>query len=143
MLDVHELLVRAPLRSTLGPLALRVAFHEACQLTHGQRAGQAPRDLLSRVPGIELLELPVDAGGCCGAPGIYRLTQPEASAALALRQAQAVVSLDAELVVSTDHWCIAQLQRQLRELGRPLAVHHPIQVLARAIEAGNRRLDTH
>jgi glycolate oxidase iron-sulfur subunit len=143
VLDVHELLVRAPLRSTLGPLALRVAFHEACQLTHGQGAGQPPRELLSRIPGIELLDLPVAAGACCGAPGIYRLTQPEASAALGRRQAQAVVSLNAELLVSADHWCIAQLQRRLRELGRPLAVHHPIQVLARAIEAGRPNLDSH
>jgi glycolate oxidase iron-sulfur subunit len=138
VLDVHELLARSPLRSTLGPLALRVAFHEACQLTHGQGAGQAPRELLGRIPGVELLDLPAQAGACCGAPGIYRLTQPEASAALGQRQARAVVSLDAELLVSTDHWCIAQLQRQLRELGRPLAVHHPIQVLAHAIEAGRR-----
>src|ERR1700722_3286645 len=75
-------------------------------------------------------------GACCGAPGIYRVTAPEAAAALGRLQALAVVGLDAELLVSTDHWCIAQLQRQLRDLGQPLAVHHPIQVLARAIEAG-------
>ena len=50
-----------------------------------------------------------------------------------------MISLGAELVVSSDHACIAQLQRQLRELGQPLAVHHPIEVLARAIEAGKRR----
>ena len=64
------------------------------------------------------------------------MTQPEAAAALGRRQAQAVISLDAELLVSTDHACIGQLQRQLRESGSPLAVHHPIQVLARSIEAG-------
>jgi glycolate oxidase iron-sulfur subunit len=137
VLDVHELLTRAPLRSALGPLALRVAFHDACQLTHGQGAGVPPRELLRRIPGLELVELPAAAGACCGAPGIYRVTEPEASAALARRQAEAVISLGAELLVSSDHWCIAQLQRQLRELGQPLAVHHPIQVLARAIEAGS------
>jgi glycolate oxidase iron-sulfur subunit len=136
VLDVHELLAGVPLRSRLGPLALRVAFHESCQLTHGQRAGSAPRELLMRIPGLELADLPVAAGGCCGNPGVYRVTEPEASAALGRRQAQAVVELAPELLVSCDHWCIAQLQRQLRELGRPLAVHHPIQVLARAIEAG-------
>jgi glycolate oxidase iron-sulfur subunit len=142
VLDVHELLVRAPLRSTLGPLALRVALHDACQLVHGQRAGQAPRELLGCIPGIELLDLPVAAGACCGAPGIYRLTEPEASAALGRRQAEAAISVGADLLVSGDHWCIAQLQRQLRELGQPLAMHHPIQVLARSIEAGRSQLAT-
>lgn len=139
-LDVHELLARIPLRSALGPLALRVAFHEPCQLTHGQHAGHIPRELLARIPGIELVDLPTKAGACCGAPGIYRLTEAEASAALGRRQAEAVIGLRTDLVVSADHWCVAQLQRQLRELGRPLAVHHPIQVIARAIEAGRRGL---
>jgi glycolate oxidase iron-sulfur subunit len=140
VLDVHELLCRSPLRSPLGPLALRVAFHDSCQLVHGQRAGLAPRELLGQIPGIELLDLPLAAGACCGAPGIYRVTAPEASAQLGRRQAEAVIGLGAELLVSSDHWCIAQLQRQLRELGQPLAVHHPVQVLARSIEAGRPRL---
>ena len=135
-LDVHELLARAPLRSRLGPLAVRIAYHDSCQLRHGQGVAQPPRELLHRIPGIELLELPFEAGACCGAPGIYRLMQPEAAAALGRRQAEALLETGAELVVSADRTCIAQLERHLRELGSPLAVHHPIEVLARSIEAG-------
>ena len=62
--------------------------------------------------------------------------QPEAAAALGRRQAEALLETGAELVVSADRTCIAQLERHLRELGSPLAVHHPIEVLARSIEAG-------
>ena len=40
------------------------------------------------------------------------------------------------MVVSGDHACIGQLERRLRALGQPIAVHHPIEVLARAISAG-------
>ena len=135
-LDVHELLARAPLRSRLGPLAVRIVYHDSCQLRHGQGVAQPPRELLQRIPGVELLELPFEAGACCGAPGIYRLMQPAAAAALGRRQAEALVETGAELVVSADHPCIGQLQRHLRELASPLAVHHPIEVLARSIEAG-------
>ncbi len=136
VLDVSELLARAPLRSRLGSLAVRVALHDSCQLRHGQGVAAAPRQLLERIPGVDLVELPVAAGACCGAPGIYRLTQADAAAALGRRQADAVLETGAELVVSGDHACTAQLERHLRELGRPLAVHHPIEVLARSIEAG-------
>jgi glycolate oxidase iron-sulfur subunit len=136
VLDVHELLLQAPLRSRLAPLALRAVLHDACQLCHVQSSGQAPCELLSRIPGIELVELPGHAGACCGAPGSYRLTQPEASAQLGRRQALAVTELAPQLLISSDHNCIAQLSRQLGELGHPLAVHHPIQVLDRSIEAG-------
>jgi glycolate oxidase iron-sulfur subunit len=136
VLDVHELLARAPLRSRLGPLATRIAYHDSCQLRHGQGVTQPPRELLARIPGVQLLELPAEAGACCGAPGIYRLTAPAAAAALGRRQAEAVVETGAELLVSADHTCIDQLKRHLRELESPLAAHHPIEVLARSIEAG-------
>lgn len=132
-LDVHELLAQAPLRSALRPLALRIAYHDACGLRHRQAAGDYPRQLLARIPGVELLDLAADAGACCGALGIYRLTQAEAAAKLGRRQAQALIETGAAMVVTTDHACIAQLSQQLTALGHPLPVHHPIELLARAI----------
>ena len=136
VLDIHEFLVQAPLRSRLRPLAIRLAYHDACQLRHGQGVAESPRELLRRIPGVELVELPPEAGACCGAPGIYRTVQPEAAVALATRQAQAIIASGAEMVVSGDYACIGQLERQLRAVGRPLAVHHPVEVLARALSAG-------
>jgi glycolate oxidase iron-sulfur subunit len=138
VLDVHELLTAFPLRSQLAPLALRAAFHEACQLQHGQRAGEPPRRLMARIPGLELVDLPAAAGACCGAPGIYRIVAPEPSAELGRRQARAVMELGVQAILSTDSACIEQLRRHLRGLGRPLPVHHPVQVLARSIEAGRQ-----
>jgi len=137
-LDVHELLARAPLRSRLGPLAIRIVYHDSCQLRHAQGVARPPRELLERIPGLQLLELAAEAGACCGSPGLYRVMQPEAAAALGRRQAEALLRTGAELAVSADHACTGQLERHLRELGSPLAVHHPLEVLARSIEAGRR-----
>lgn len=134
--DIHEFLGRAPLRSQVGALAITLAYHDACQLRHGQGVVDSPRELLRRIPGIELVELPPEAGACCGAPGIYRIAQPDAALELATRQARAIIATGAEMVVTGDHACIAQLERQLRALGRPIPVYHPIEVLARAISAG-------
>lgn len=135
VVDVHELLARTPLRSRLGSLAIAVAYHDSCGLRHAQGLPDPPRELLRRIPGLQLTELGPEAGACCGAPGIYRVTQPEAAAALGRRQAQAVVAGGTEMVVSADHACVAQLRRHLSELGNPVAVHHPIEVIARAIDA--------
>jgi glycolate oxidase iron-sulfur subunit len=136
VLDVHELLTRAPLRSRLGRLRVRIAYHDSCQLRHAQGVLAAPRELLSQIPGVELVELPQSAGACCGAPGVYRLGHLEAASALGRRQAQVVLETGAEMVVSGDHACIGQLARSLQEVGRPLAVRHPIEVLAQSISAG-------
>ena len=142
VLDVHELLLQGPMRSELGPLALRALLHDACQLCHAQGAGSAPRELLSRIPAIELLALSPQAGACCGAPGIYPTTQPEASAQLGHRQALGILELRPELVISCDHNCSRQLGRHLAESAHPAeapAVHHAIEVLWRSISVGTRR----
>lgn len=133
--DVHELLEQAPLRSALAPLALRVVLHDSCQLRHGQRLPDAGRTLLAQIPGLELIELDPQAGACCGAPGIYRLTQPVASAELGERQARAIAATGAEILVTADPACGEQLAAQLQTLGHPIDVRHPIELLARSIAA--------
>jgi glycolate oxidase iron-sulfur subunit len=135
VLDVNELLAQAPLRSALAPLALKIAYHDACHLRHVQGVVEAPRALLQLIPGVDLVELPVDAGACCGGLGLYPVIEPSASQALADRQAEAVIASGADMVVSGDPACIGQLRHSLARLGHPLAVHHPIEVLARSISS--------
>jgi glycolate oxidase iron-sulfur subunit len=135
VVDVHELLAGDAQRAPLGALSLRVAYHDACRLRHAQGIETAPRYLLRRIPGLELLELSADAGACCGGPGTYATTQPAAASSLAARQAQAVIASGAQVVVSGDHACLGQLRGALKELGHPLPVHHPVELLWSAIQA--------
>jgi glycolate oxidase iron-sulfur subunit len=137
VVDVHELLAQSPPRAAPGRLALKIAYHDACQLRQVQGVVDAPRALLQRIPGVELVELPIDAGTCCGGFGLYPITQPAAAHQLGDRQAAAVIASGADMVVSGDHACIGQLRRGLERLGHPVAVHHPIEVIARAIAAGS------
>jgi glycolate oxidase iron-sulfur subunit len=138
VLDVHELLEREPSRNPLGALSLRVAYHDACQLRHAQGVAQAPRELLGRIPGLELAELPPEAGACCGGVGTYAMTQPEAASSLAARQAAAIIESGAQVVVSADHACLRQLSGALKALGHPLPVHHPIELLWSSIRAAGQ-----
>jgi len=135
VVDVHELLVREPTRLTLTPLALRVAVHDACQLKHGQGISAAVRELLRRIPGVELLELPAAAGACCGGGGAYRASAPQASVELGDRQARAIVQAGAQAIVSGDHACLRQLTERLRAGGHEIPVRHPLELLHRALAA--------
>ena len=72
-LDVSELLVRIGLPEG-APKGLRVAYHAACSLQHGQQIKTAPKDLLKRV-GFTVVE-PADSHLCCGSAGTYNLLQP-------------------------------------------------------------------
>jgi glycolate oxidase iron-sulfur subunit len=83
--DISEVLTQLGLPEG-APKGLRVAYHAACSLQHGQQIKSAPKDLLKRA-GFEVVE-PADSHLCCGSAGTYNLLQPEISADLKRRKVQ-------------------------------------------------------
>jgi glycolate oxidase iron-sulfur subunit len=135
--DVSEILAAAPRRSRLGPLPLRVVYHDACHLRHAQRLTEAPRALLAEIPELDLLEVGLEPEVCCGSAGIYNLVAPEPAAALGERKARNLIATGADTVAAANPGCAAQLALHLGELGRPLPVHHPIELLWRSMQAAD------
>jgi glycolate oxidase iron-sulfur subunit len=133
--DITEVLAEAPPRAPRAPLPLRVVYHDACHLRHAQGIRDEPRAMLRAIPELELLEVPLEPEICCGSAGIYNLVAPEPAAALGRRKAKLVLSTGAEAVAAGNPGCAAQLERHLRELGHPLPVHHPIELVWRSIES--------
>ena len=56
--DVSEVLVELGLPDIRRPLAGTVTYHDACHLAHGQGVTSAPRQLLAKVPGLTVVDLP-------------------------------------------------------------------------------------
>jgi glycolate oxidase iron-sulfur subunit len=132
--DVSEFLAQAGLRETPGPLRLRVAYDDPCHLLHGQRIAAAPRALLSAIPGLELFDLP-GCKDCCGAAGIYNLTQPAMSARLLERKVQALRETAPDALATGNPGCLLQIGGGVRERGLDVLVLHPLELLARAYGA--------
>ena len=134
--DVSELLGSMEPRAPRGPLPMRVVYHDACHLQHAQGLRSEPRELLSAIPSLELLEVPAESDICCGSAGIYNIVQPRAAAALGARKAQHLLDSGAEAIAAGNPGCAAQLDLHLRELGHPLPIHHPVELVWRSIVAG-------
>jgi glycolate oxidase iron-sulfur subunit len=135
--DIHEWLVKIGLtlpRSDAPRAALRVTYHEACHLVHGQKISQQPRELLRTIPGVELVELP-EATWCCGSAGVYNITQPEMSMALLERKMKHIAATGAQVVATGNPGCIGQIRYGAQKFGLKLEVAHPITLLARAYKA--------
>ena len=130
--DVTELLAEAGPRAERRPVELRVAYHDACHLAHAQGVRAQPRELLRGIPGLELVE-PAEWELCCGSAGIYNLVQPEPAAELGERKARNLLDTGAEAVVAGNPGCALQITAHTERLGRPLAVLHPMELLARSI----------
>ena len=105
-LDVSEVLVKLGLPEG-AQKGLRVAYHAACSLQHGQQIKSAPKDLLKRV-GFEVVE-PADSHLCCGSAGTYNLLQPEISKQLQARKVQTLEVLQPDVIAAGNIGCMMQI----------------------------------
>jgi glycolate oxidase iron-sulfur subunit len=142
VVDVSVFLQRLGLRDLPGSAAdgarpRKVAYHDACHLANAQGVRQEPRDLLRRIPGLELCEL-TDAHLCCGSAGTYNLDQPVIAASLGEKKARAVIATGAEVVASGNIGCLTQLRVHLAKLDSRVQVRHTMQVLHDAYLADSR-----
>jgi glycolate oxidase iron-sulfur subunit len=133
--DVSELLGSIEPRAERGPVPLRVVYHDACHLAHAQGVRAQPRALLTAIPDLELIEVGVERDVCCGSAGIYNLVQPDAAAALGARKARNLIDTGAQAIAAGNPGCAAQLDMHLRQLGCPLPIHHPVELLSRSLSA--------
>ncbi|MDD9729703.1 glycolate oxidase subunit GlcF [Mameliella sp. AT18] len=120
-LDISELLARLeiPEGETKG---LRVAYHAACSLQHGQKVKTAPKDLLKRA-GFEVVE-PADSHLCCGSAGTYNLMQPEISAKLKDRKVRTLEVKKPEVIAAGNIGCMMQIGS-----GTEVPVVHTVELL--------------
>lgn len=126
--DVSEFLSEQPAPRQVRALPLRVTYQEPCHLAHAQRISKAPRQLLGRIPDLELREMN-EASLCCGSAGIYNLTQPAMSRRLRARKIQHTSATDAEIVITANPGCQLQLQSGLRQARSPMRVLHLVDLL--------------
>jgi glycolate oxidase iron-sulfur subunit len=129
--DVSEVLVDSNL--PLRPMRVRVAYHDACHLAHGQRIRSQPRDLLRRIPKLTLVDLQ-DAALCCGSAGVYNLMEPEIAEELGRRKAERIKETGASIVAAGNPGCLMQIAQHCRALGVRVEVAHPVTLLARALD---------
>jgi glycolate oxidase iron-sulfur subunit len=119
--DISELLVRIGLPEG-AEKGLRVAYHAACSLQHGQQIKTAPKDLLKRV-GFEVVE-PADSHLCCGSAGTYNLLQPEISRELKARKVRTLEAKGPDVIAAGNIGCMMQIGS-----GTAVPVVHTVELL--------------
>jgi glycolate oxidase iron-sulfur subunit len=119
--DISEFLVRLGYAPTRERPDLRVAYHSACSLQHGQQITAEPKSLLVRA-GFTVVE-PAEPHICCGSAGTYNLLQPEIADRLRERKLGNLRATNPDLIAAGNIGCITQLGRG----GVPLV--HTIELL--------------
>ncbi|MEO0618280.1 MAG: glycolate oxidase subunit GlcF [Pseudomonadota bacterium] len=105
--DVSEFLDSAELGAPERWSSLRVAYHSACSLQHGQQISDPPRNLL-RKAGFSISEIP-EGHICCGSAGTYNMLQPELSMKLRDRKVTNIARVSPDVVATGNIGCMTQL----------------------------------
>ncbi|SMX33537.1 glycolate oxidase subunit GlcF [Maliponia aquimaris] len=120
-LDVSELLTRLEIPEGAAK-GLRVAYHSACSLQHGQKVKTAPKTLLKRA-GFEVVE-PADPHLCCGSAGTYNLMQPEISQQLKARKVKTLEAKQPDVIAAGNIGCMMQIGG-----GTSVPIVHTVELL--------------
>lgn len=146
--DVSQILAQHPLRGPLAPPhrlvpakkhgePIRIAYHDACHLAHGQRITAEPRALLQQIPGITLVPL-AESDVCCGSAGSYNILEPAMASRLGRRKAGHVRAARPDIVTAGNMGCLVQMRGSLTAPGNESAASsgpitlHLVEILAAA-----------
>jgi glycolate oxidase iron-sulfur subunit len=134
--DISEWLVEIDFRAPeKAGTEARVTYHDACHLCHGQKITAQPRELLKKIPGLDLKPL-TESMWCCGSAGIYNLIQPEMADKLLQRKLDHIAAIGASVVATGNPGCLLQISNGLAARGTKVEVAHPVTLLANAYRSG-------
>ena len=120
-MDVSEVLMKLDMPEG-ADRGMRVAYHAACSLQHGQQIKTHPKTLLKRA-GFEVVE-PADSHLCCGSAGTYNLMQPEISGQLKDRKVQTLEAKQPDVISAGNIGCMMQIGS-----GTDVPIVHTVELL--------------
>ena len=131
--DIHEYLVELPFTPPTGRIERRVTYQDSCHLANAQRVTDAPRAILTSIPGVELVEME-RSDVCCGAGGTYTITEREFSLRVLDSKMKNVDKTGADVLATANPGCVLQLQYGTQRYGPPVEVKYVTDLLDEAYQ---------
>jgi glycolate oxidase iron-sulfur subunit len=106
--DVTEVMIELGIEKSLDNTGLRVTYHSACSLQHGQKIKTQPVELL-RAAGFDVHQ-PAESHLCCGSAGTYNIFQPEIAEQLLDRKVGNLQRTEPDVIAAGNIGCMLQLR---------------------------------
>jgi L-lactate dehydrogenase complex protein LldE len=107
----------------------KATYHDSCAGLRECRIKEEPRKLLSKVKGLELLEMN-DVETCCGFGGTFAVKFESISIAMADQKVDNALKTGAEYIISTDLSCLMHIDGYIRHKAYKIQTLHLADVLA-------------
>ncbi|MBM3706268.1 MAG: (Fe-S)-binding protein, partial [Actinobacteria bacterium] len=101
----------------LNSLNAKVTYHDPCDLGRNSGIFEEPRELIKKIPGVELIELGSIKmqANCCGGGGNLESLNPALAAKIAESKANEIIATGAEIVVSACQQCERTMSTALKK----------------------------
>lgn len=107
----------------------KVAYHDSCAALRECNLRTEPKLLLSKVKGLQLLEIK-DHETCCGFGGTFSVKFEGISTAMGEQKVKNIVDTNADYLVSTDLSCLMHLNGIIQKKGCSIKSMHLADILA-------------
>jgi L-lactate dehydrogenase complex protein LldF len=131
--DVNEFLAVSGTPKMVVPISRRAVYFDPCHLGIAQGIRTEPRELLRRIPGLEVVEVR-RREACCGSAGIYNLVHPDVSGRLADLLIEDLLAAHPDVIVTSNPGCLLQARWGLARAAAAdrVQVVHVMELLDRA-----------
>jgi L-lactate dehydrogenase complex protein LldE len=107
----------------------RVTYHPTCHSLRMLRVGDKPLELLRRVRGMTLVELPM-ADSCCGFGGTFAIKNADTSTAMLADKMANVIASGTEVCTAGDSSCLMHIGGGLGRIRSGVRTVHLAEILA-------------
>ncbi|MGB4415644.1 MAG: (Fe-S)-binding protein [Paludibacter sp.] len=107
----------------------KVTFHDSCSALREYGLKDEPRKLLSKVEGLELIEMN-ESDTCCGFGGTFAVKNTAISTAMAANKVRNALETGAEYIVSTEASCLMNINGYINKHQLPVKGIHLADILA-------------
>lgn len=128
-------------KNMLGPVNMKVTYHDPCHLNRGMGVKNSPREILRAIPGLEFVEMK-NPDRCCGGAGSFSLTHYDLSMSIHKHKTDAIRATKADAVVTGCGSCIMQLSDGMNRFNLDLPMYHTVEILAKSYEAKEKHEKT-
>ncbi len=92
----------------------KVCFHDSCSALREYGIKKEPRLLLSKVEGLELIEME-ESETCCGFGGTFSAKFQSISTAMTLQKVEHAIATGAKYIISTESSCILNIESYIKK----------------------------
>lgn len=110
-------------------LNAKATYHNSCAALRECKVKAEPQQLLSKVKGLEMIEM-ADNETCCGFGGSFAVKFEPISVAMADQKVNNAAATGAEILISTDMSCLMHIDGVIKNKKESLKVMHLADVLA-------------